>query len=49
MDVSNRDIPPSRSPPSDPLSAVEVIDEYMERDKRKNNLIIHNFPESNTS
>ena len=52
MDVSNRDGPPSCPPPSDPLqhhSAVEVIDEYMERDKRKNNLIIHNFPESNTT
>ena len=24
---------------------LEVVDEYMEREKRKNNLIIHNLPE----
>ena len=48
MDVSNRvSIQTSLSEPQH-QSPIDVIDEYMERERRKNNLIIHNFPESTT-
>ena len=48
MEVSNRDRLSVSSPPFEPQhqSPVDVIDEYMGREKRKNNLIIHNFLES---
>ena len=51
MEVSNRDRPPIPAAASEAQhqSPVDVIDEYMERDRRKNNLIIHNFPESTTT
>ena len=51
MEVSSRDRPSVCVAPSEPQhqSPVDVIDENMERDRRKNNLIIHNFPKSTTA
>ena len=48
MDTSQADTHPPGIISSSKLphgGVLEVVDEYVEREKRKNNLIIHNFPE----
>ena len=47
MDVSNRDRPPSRPPPSvhGSCELTNIVDEYVDRERRKSNVIVYNLPE----